>query len=88
MGTTLNKRAYTKLIEENIAEMEKCMPEHSLEKKHAIEVLRWSINALYEEESWDEIIENSFYYDSRSQNMIRLKAYLKEHYNPPTKKIK
>jgi hypothetical protein len=48
MSTTLNKKTYTRLIEENISEMEKYMPEHSLEKKHAIEVLRWSIDALYE----------------------------------------
>ncbi len=49
MGTTLNKNTYAKLIDENIVEMEKYMPEYSLEKKHAIEVLRWSINALYED---------------------------------------
>jgi hypothetical protein len=49
MGTRLNKQTYTKLIEENIAELEKYMPEHSLEKQHTIDVLRWSINAQYEE---------------------------------------
>lgn len=48
MGTRMNKQTYAKLIEENIAEMEKYMPEHSLEKQHAIDVLKWSINAHYE----------------------------------------
>lgn len=48
MGTTMNKKTYAKLIEENIAEMEKYMPEHSLEKQHAIDVLRHSIDAIYE----------------------------------------
>lgn len=52
MGT-LNKESYAKLIEEDIAEMEKYMPKYSLEKRHAIEVLRYSIKVLYEE---DEIL--------------------------------
>ena len=47
MGTTLNKEYFTKLIEENIAELEKYMPEHSLEKKHTIDVLRESIRMHY-----------------------------------------
>ena len=47
MGT-INKEAYAKLIEEDIAEMEKYMPKYSLGKRHAIEVLRYSINVLYE----------------------------------------
>jgi hypothetical protein len=47
MGTTLNKKAYTKLIDENIEELEKYMPEHSLEKRHIIDVLKWSIKTLY-----------------------------------------
>ncbi len=47
MPTNLNKQAYEKLIEENISELEKHMPEHSLEKKHIIDVLNWSIRALY-----------------------------------------
>jgi len=47
MGT-MNKEAYTKLIDDDIAEMEKWMPKYSLAKRHAIEVLRHSINVLYE----------------------------------------
>lgn len=39
MGT-MNKEAYAKLIEEDIAEMEKFIPKHSLEKRHIIEVLK------------------------------------------------
>ncbi len=65
MGTTLNKKSYTKLIEENILELEKHMPEHSLEKKHSIEVLKWSVNALYEGEG---LLVNK--YDSKINKRI------------------
>lgn len=47
MGTDLNEKGYQQLIDENIAELEKYMPEHSLEKKHIIEVLKWSVRQLY-----------------------------------------
>lgn len=47
MGTTLNKDGYQKLIDGDIEELEKHMPEHSLEKKHIIEVLKWSVDAIY-----------------------------------------
>ena len=62
MGTTLNKKAYTELIEQNIAELEKYMPEHSLEKNHIIDILRWSIrvNYEYQKETYsnlDELLE-------------------------------
>jgi len=50
MGTKMNQETYAKLIEEDIAEMEKWMPKYSLKKRHAIEVLRYSINAFYEED--------------------------------------
>ena len=43
----LNKFGYQKLIDENIAALEKHMPEHSLEKKHTIEVLKWSVKQIY-----------------------------------------
>ena len=46
MGTTLNRKAYARLIEENIAEIEKYMPD-SLERQHTIEVLRWSVVLEY-----------------------------------------
>mgnify|MGYP001603303195 CR=1 FL=1 len=49
MGT-LNKRAYEKLIQEDIEELEKYMPEHSLEKKHIIDVLKWSSQTLYHDD--------------------------------------
>jgi len=47
----LNKEAYQKLIDENIAALEKHMPEHSLEKKHTIEVLKWSVKQIYDKKS-------------------------------------
>lgn len=47
MGTKLNEKAYQKLIDENIEALEKYMPEHSLEKKHTIDVLKWSVKQIY-----------------------------------------
>lgn len=46
MGT-LTKKAYAEMIMENINELNKYMPEHSLEKKHIIQVLEASINHYY-----------------------------------------
>jgi len=47
MGIQLDKTAYQKLIDENIEALNKYMPEHSLEKKHTIEVLKWSVSQIY-----------------------------------------
>ena len=47
MGTDLNRKGYQQVIDEDIEELEKYMPKHSLEKKHIIEVLRWSVTQLY-----------------------------------------
>ena len=49
--SNLNKQAYEKLIQENIDALEKYMPEHSLEKQHTIDVLKWSIKQNYPESS-------------------------------------
>ena len=49
MGTNLNREAYQNLIDENIQELNKFMPEHSLEKKHIIDVLNWSVRKIYGE---------------------------------------
>lgn len=48
MGT-INKKAYCELIEQDLAVLNKHMPESSLEKTHIIEVLNWSIKQLYGE---------------------------------------
>ena len=56
MGTQLNEQAYTKLIEQNIEALEKHMPKHSLEKKHTIQVLRWSIREQYHQSKVDNIV--------------------------------
>lgn len=55
---TLNKKAYVELIEGDIQELEKYMPEFSLEKKHIIAVLNWSIEKQYPKSYWDR--KNNF----------------------------
>lgn len=47
MEIQLDEHAYQKLIDENIEALNKYMPEHSLEKKHTIEVLKWSVQQIY-----------------------------------------
>jgi DnaJ-class molecular chaperone len=47
MGGEMQLHAYKQLIAEDIAELRRYMPEHSLEMKHIIEVLKWSIDELY-----------------------------------------
>ena len=47
MGIQLDEHSYQKLIDENIDALNKHMPEHSLEKKHIIEVLKWSVQQIY-----------------------------------------
>lgn len=58
MGT-LNKHGYQQLIDQNIEALEKYMPKYSLEKRHTIEVLRWSIKQLYERNSNQANSENT-----------------------------
>ena len=46
MGTTLNRKAYQELIDENLEwlyEQPSC-----LERHHIAEILRWSVGALYD----------------------------------------
>jgi len=45
MGT-LTKNAYIKIIAADIVELKKQMP-NSLERRHIVKVLQWSIRALY-----------------------------------------
>lgn len=76
MGTKLNKQAYTKLIDENIAEINKYMPEFSLEKRHSIDVLKWSIKALYDDVDQtshleSRIVELEKYCDELEDNLGR-----------------
>lgn len=47
MEIQLDEHAYQKLIDKNIEALNKYMPEHSLEKKHTIEVLKWSVDEIY-----------------------------------------
>jgi hypothetical protein len=51
-GVTLDRIAYQKLINEDIKALNKFMPEHSLEKRHIIAVLMWSINKEYPIAIW------------------------------------
>lgn len=52
MSVQLSKHAYEELIAGDIAELKKHMPEHSLEMKHIIAVLEWSIEKLYPDCIW------------------------------------
>ena len=47
MSFKLDKKGYQNLIDEDIQELIKWMPENSLEKKHIIAVLKWSIDQIY-----------------------------------------
>lgn len=47
MGIQLNEQAYQKLIDEDIEALEKNMPVYSLEKRHIIKVLKWSVEQIY-----------------------------------------
>lgn len=49
MTIQLNKEAYQQLIDEDINELNKHMSEHSLERKHIVDVLNWSVNQIYPE---------------------------------------
>lgn len=69
MGTTLNKAAYTKLIEEDIAWLEKQYPGRSLEKEHIIDTLKWSISSKYPDEVPDEVQEAQKYIRSCESDM-------------------
>ncbi len=53
--SNLTKKAYIKIIEEDIVELCAVMPINSLEKRHIIEVLTWSIDALYPSPTIEEI---------------------------------
>ena len=56
MGTRLNKDAFAKLIQEDIEWLEPLVG-HSLEGKHILDVLRWSVDALYPVKRSDYPIE-------------------------------
>lgn len=47
MSIQLNKKAYEQLIKEDIDELNKYMPGHSLCKNHIIDILKWSVNQIY-----------------------------------------
>ena len=45
METTLNKEAFTRLIDENIKWLKK--QENTLENRHIQKILKWTIDKLY-----------------------------------------
>lgn len=47
MSVQLNKQAYQQLIDQDIEELNKFMPTHSLERKHIVDVLNWSVDKIY-----------------------------------------
>lgn len=59
MGTTLNKETYEKLINADIEELEKYMPEYPLEKKHAISVLKDSVDFYYQPSEGNKLKQSS-----------------------------
>lgn len=64
MGTTMNKRAYTELIEDDINFLEKLLPGTHLVKDHIIAVLKHSIRMQYP----DEDNKDNIYLDKRKAN--------------------
>lgn len=58
MSIQINENTYRKLIEEDINQLIKWMPENSLEKKHIIDVLMESIDR-YENNNICHKCENS-----------------------------
>ena len=46
MGTTLNRHGYTKLIEEDIAWLEK--QERTLEREHILAILKFAVSYEYD----------------------------------------
>lgn len=48
MGLTLNRGAYQRMIDEDIEEIVKTMPD-SLERRHIIDVLKRSVGLYYDE---------------------------------------
>jgi len=46
-GVTLDRKAYEEIIEADIKALHECMPINSLEKRHIINVLRWSVEREY-----------------------------------------
>ena len=48
MPTQLNHHTYCKLIAEDIEVMCKSMPDN-LERRHIIDVLKWSVKEIYDE---------------------------------------
>lgn len=51
MPTTLNRAAYQRLIDEDIAELQK-LPD-TLERRHIEDVLRWSVAAIYDDPDFE-----------------------------------
>lgn len=57
-GITLDRKAYEEIIDADIKALHECMPINSLEKRHIINVLRWSVEREFPKTYWDEEKEN------------------------------
>jgi hypothetical protein len=47
MGIKIDEDYYHKLIDEDIKALNEYLPKYSVEKNHIMNILRWSISALY-----------------------------------------
>lgn len=64
VGSTLNKRTYKQLIDEDIQSVKEYFPKHSLEKDHIVKVLDWSVDAFYEGEGIHEHAKRQLLHDA------------------------
>jgi hypothetical protein len=53
---SLDKKAYKKLIEDDIKLIEEYVPKNHILKEHIIMVLKWSVDKQYPPEIWDKTI--------------------------------
>jgi hypothetical protein len=66
----LNYTGYTELIKADIEALNKAMSEYSLERRHIVEVLNWSIEALYGEKTDVDILKEKLSIEQRQNEML------------------
>lgn len=69
MGT-LNKVGYSELIRDDIKALNNAMGEYSLERRHIVEVLNWSIEALYGEKTDIDILKEKLSFEQRKNETL------------------
>ncbi len=66
----LNYVGYTELITADIEALNKAMSEYSLERRHIVEVLNWSIEALYGENTDIDILKEKLSIEQKQNEML------------------